>query len=148
MENNTLVTTEAENFLKAIGLEGTVTTIDTEDGYEVAIETPDTALLIGKHGNTLSSFEYLLTQMVAAKTEEFKRVIVEVGGYREERESYLQDLSMRLKEEVVATGIDKTIRGLKAWERRHVHMLLSEDNDVVTESEGEGRDRVLVIKKK
>ena len=123
-------------------------TIDTEDGYEVAIETPDTALLIGKHGNTLSSFEYLLTQMVAAKTEEFKRVIVEVGGYREERESYLQDLSMRLKEEVVATGADKTIRGLKPWERRHVHMLLSEDNDVVTESEGEGRDRVLVIKKK
>jgi spoIIIJ-associated protein len=86
--------------------------------------------------------------MVAAKQEEYKRVIVEVGGYREERESYLQDLANRLKEEVVSTGSEKTIRGLKPWERRLIHMMLVEDGQVETESSGEDRDRVLVIRKK
>lgn len=149
MENNLeLVKKEAEQLLAKIGLEGTVTVTDDENGYKLAIDSSDNALLIGKHGNTLSSFEYILAQIIAAQSEEFKRVIVEVGGYREEREAYLQDLALRLKDEVVTSGRDKIIRGLKPWERRHIHMIFVDDKEVVTESEGEDRERVLVLKKK
>jgi len=65
-----------------------------------------------------------------------------------EREEYLKGLVERLKEEVEETGSEKPVRGLKPWERRYVHMLLKDDEFVYSESEGEGRDRVLVIKKK
>ena len=148
MENLELVKEQAQELLSKASIDAKVDVSEDENGYHVSVDTEENALLIGKHGNTLSSFEYLLAQILAAKTGEYKRVIVEVGGYREERENYLKDLANRLKEEVLATDSEKTIRGLKPWERRYVHMLLAEDSDVLTESEGEDRDRVLVIKKK
>lgn len=143
-----IVKTETETLLAKAGLEGSVEVSNDENGINVSLTTSDTALVIGKHGNTLSSFEYILAQLVAAKTGEYARIIVEVGGYRQEREAYLHDLTTRLKEEVIATGAEKTIRGLKPWERRLVHMQLAEDSEVITESMGEERERVLVIKKK
>lgn len=148
MENNALVQQITDDLLKQIGIEATLSVSEDENGYHVALDTQENALLIGKHGNTLSSLEYLLGQMVALKQDEYKRVIVEVGGYREEREAYLTDLATRLKEEVIATGSEKIVRGLKPWERRLIHMLLVDDSEVTTESSGENRDRVLVIKKK
>ena len=148
MENNTLVQQAVQELLEKIGIEATSSVSEDENGYHVTLDTQENALLIGKHGNTLSSLEYLLGQILAAKQEEYKRVIVEVGGYREEREAYLSDLATRMKEEVMATGMEKTIRGLKPWERRLIHMMLVEDGEVTTESSGEDRDRILVIKKK
>jgi spoIIIJ-associated protein len=148
MENNTLVQQIALDLFAQIGIEATCSVTEDENGYHLAVDAQENALLIGKHGNTLSSLEYLLGQMVAAKQEEYKRVIVEVGGYREEREAYLKDLATRLKDEVIETGAEKTIRGLKPWERRLIHMILVEDGSVETESTGEDRDRVLIIRKK
>lgn len=138
---------EAEKLLSEIGFKAKATVTYDEEVFSVALDSEDNALLIGKHGNTLSSLEHVLALIVATKLGEFKRIVLEVGGYRKEREEYLKDLAERLQQEVVNTGIEKTVRGLKPWERRLVHMTLAE-SDVETESMGEGRDRVLVIRKK
>lgn len=147
-EINKTIQKEAEILLEKAGIEGTVRVESAEEGFQLFVDSQENALLIGKHGNTLSSFEYVLAMIVAKKTGEYKRLTIEVGGYRKEREEYLQDLAGRLRDEVLDTGIEKTIRGLKPWERRLVHMYLSEEPEVTTESTGEERDRVLVIKKK
>lgn len=140
---------EAEALFSKLGVQAKVEASESEDGIELSIDAgEDNALLIGKHGNTLSSLESIIALIVAKKTGEYKRVLIEIGGYREEREKYLTDLAIRLKEDVVASGYEKSVRGLKPWERRLIHMTLAEDTDVVTESTGEDRDRVLVIKKK
>ena len=139
---------ETEALLDKIGTNGTIEVAQADGSFNIHIDTDENALLIGKHGNTLSSLELILSLIVAKKTGEFKRVIVEVGGYREAREEYLRDLATRLHDEVIETGNERTVRGLKPWERRVIHMYLGETGDVVTESEGEERDRILVIKKK
>jgi len=146
-EINKIIEEEAEALLDKAGIKSSLTVTEDEENFKLAIDAEENALLIGKHGNTLSSLELVLSLIVAKKTGEYRRILIEVGGYREAREEYLRDLANRLKEEVVATGIEKTVRGLKPWERRVVHMQLSESGEVVTESEGEDRDRVLVIKK-
>jgi spoIIIJ-associated protein len=139
---------ETISLLEKLGISASVEVEAEEDLRKVIIDTEENALLIGKHGTTLSSLEYILTLLMSAKLGEFRRVQIEVGGYREEREQYLKDLATRLKEEVLSSGYEKKVHGLKPWERRLVHMHLSEDGDVVTESTGEDRERVLVIKKK
>jgi spoIIIJ-associated protein len=144
---NKTIQEEAESIITKASINGSVR-IEEEDGsYKVHIDTDENALLIGKHGNTLSSLESILSLIIAKKTGEFRRLVVEVGGYRQEREQYLRDLAERLREEVISTGIEKTVRGLKPWERRIIHLELSESGEVTTESMGEDRDRVLVIKK-
>ncbi len=137
-----------EELFEKIGIIATVSVEKEEDLYKVAISTEENALLIGKHGNTLSSLEYVLTQIVSTKEGSFTRIIVEVGGYREEREEYLENLAEKIKQEVLETGVQKSLRGLKPWERRVVHMYLSTDPSLVTESVGEGRDRELLVSKK
>ena len=82
-----------EELFEKIGIIATVSVEKEEDLYKVAISTEENALLIGKHGNTLSSLEYVLTQLVSTKEGSFTRIIVEVGGYREEREEYLENLA-------------------------------------------------------
>ncbi len=146
MEN---IETKVKELFKLLEIEAEITVSESDESFTIAIDAKDdNALLIGKHGNTLTSLEYIIYILCVKDLETPKRILVEIGGYREEREAYLADLAQRLKEEVVTTGVEKTVRGLKPWERRHIHMVLSEDTDVMTESEGEDRDRVLVIKKK
>ncbi|HVZ67106.1 MAG TPA: R3H domain-containing nucleic acid-binding protein [Patescibacteria group bacterium] len=147
-EINKTIQTEAEALLDKVGIKATVKVKEDGEGFKLHLDGEENALLIGKHGNTLSSLELVLALIVAKKVGEFKRIIIEVGGYRQEREDYLRDLAGRLRQEVLESGNDKIVRGLKPWERRVIHMYLSENDDVVTESEGEDRDRILVIKKK
>ena len=147
-EKATIIKEETELLLKKAGVDATIEVKEADDGFKVHVDAAENALLIGKHGNTLSSLELVLSLITAKKMDEFQRIILEVGGYREAREDYLIDLAERLREEVMATGSEKQVRGLKPWERRIIHMHLGESPEVVTESEGEERDRVLVIKKK
>lgn len=143
-----LIKKEVEALFAEIGLPTSAVVEAREEVFHITVDTQDNALVIGKHGNTLAALEHLIMLIVANKLGEFKRVMLEVGGYRQEREQYLLELADRLKSEVTETGVEKSIRGLKPWERRLVHMTLAEDGSVETESTGEDRDRILVIKKK
>lgn len=144
-----IIKKEAEALLSQIGIKSDVEVNSSEEGFTASFDAgEDNALLIGKHGNTLSSFELILTLIVANKLGEFRRVTVEVGSYRAEREQYLENLADKLKEEVVTSGYEKQVRGLKPWERRYVHLYLEKDDQVTTESVGEDRDRTLIIKRK
>jgi len=147
LENN--IKDEAQKLLDLLEIESTISVGKEDDSYRVGIDAGEqNAFLIGKHGNTLAAFELILKMIIAQKSGEYHQITIEIGNYRSEREEYLQGLVGRLKEEVEATGSDKPIKGLKPWERRYVHMLLKDDEMVYSESEGEGRDRFLVIKKK
>lgn len=148
-KENKIIKTVVEKLLKEIGITTTVEVESGEESFTVSLDAgEDNALLIGKHGNTLASLELVATLIVTNKLGEFRRVMIEVGSYRAEREQYLQELADKLKEEVITSGYEKSIRGLKPWERRFLHMYLQEDSDVTTESIGEDRERTLIIKKK
>lgn len=148
-KENKIIKEEVEKLLKELGIKSTIELEEKEESLIVRLDAgDDNALLIGKHGNTLASLELVITLIVSNKLGEFRRATIEVGSYRSEREQYLEELASKLRDEVVNSGYEKTVRGLKPWERRFVHMLLQEDTDVMTESTGEDRDRVLVIKKK
>lgn len=148
-KENKIIREEVENLLKELEIKSTIELEEKEESLIVRLDAgDDNALLIGKHGNTLASLELVITLIVSNKIGEFRRVTIEVGSYRSEREQYLEELASKLRDEVVDSGYEKTVRGLKPWERRFVHMLLQEDSDVMTESTGEDRDRVLVIKRK
>ena len=130
MEDKLLVVQDVtKELLEQIGLAAEIEVQAEDDIFNVSINADDNALLIGKHGNTLSSFEHILALAAAQKLGDFHRIIVEVGDYRKEREQYLEDLVGRLRDEVTGGSGEKTIRGLKPWERRFVHMLLAEDGN-------------------
>ena len=112
------------------------------------IETEETGLLIGFHGRTLESFQMILGMIAAKELGTWERVYVNVGDYREKREEALMYMAQRASERAIATGRPVDLAHLSAAERRVIHLTLSGDERVSTESVGEGRDRKLVISPK
>lgn len=135
-----------EEFLKQTGVDGTFETSYDAGEIAVTLETEDTGIVIGYHGEVLEALQLLLSLVIAKELGEFYRVHVEVGDYKKNRESYLQNLALNAKERALDENTEQVISSLRPWERRVVHLFLQEDEEVETESIGEGRDRVLVVK--
>lgn len=117
-----------------------------ENEVAVTLNTEDSGIVIGYHGEVLESLQLVLSLAISKKQGVFTRVSVEVGDYKKNRSDWLENLAIRAKEKALLQNSEVPLTNLKSWERRIVHMLLQEDTEVVSESVGEGRNRTLVIK--
>jgi spoIIIJ-associated protein len=128
--------------------------ISLEEGDEdvkyikISFDGEDLGYMIGNRGRHLDSIQYILQLMVGKITEQDPnyRVLVDVGGYRQERNSHLEEMALQKADDVRILGEAIDLPPMKPADRRAVHIALSEYDDIVTESEGEGRDRHIVIK--
>ena len=120
-----------------------------EEGLiSVNLETTESGLLIGFHGETLYSFQLVLGLMVFKQVGEWLKVVVEIGDYRAKRAEQLSAMAVAYANQAISTGQPVYLPPLPPSERRVVHLALQERTDVVTESEGEGNSRRVVVKPK
>jgi len=138
----------AEGLIAGLGFSAEVkVTEDTTAGLvKVQIESPEAASLIGFHGENLQAIQLILSFMVYQILGEWIRINVNVGDYQQKREEQLTKLALNLAMKAKFSGEVQSIPNLTAAERRIVHLALSDYPDVVSESEGEGRERILTIK--
>ena len=132
----------------ALEIDGTFSIEEDGEIINVLMETKDTGLVIGYHGEALESLQLILSLAIAKKLGSFRRVSIEVDGYKKNRVEYLEKLAQQMKEKALEENQEQVLNDLRSWERRVVHMILQDDDAVVSESEGRGRERVLVIKPK
>jgi len=112
------------------------------------IEGEDLGLLIGRRGTTLAALQYLVNVMLTRKMESRVLVTVDVEHYHRRREDTLRQLAQRMADRVSHSRRPMTLEPMPANERRIIHLALSEDEDVVTSSVGEGDERKVVIRPK
>ncbi len=138
--------------LKLLDVDGDFKILESKDADSesvgIVVNTKDTGVVIGYHGDTLDGLQLVLSLCVARKLGKFIRISIDVGDYKKNRTEWLKTLAMETKERVMSEGKEITIPELKSWERRIVHLLLEGDKEVVSQSQGEGRDRVLVVSPK
>ena len=115
---------------------------------DVQIDSDEAALLIGFHGETIQAIQVILSFLVHKSLGNWLKVMVNVGDYRQKREEQLTKLAMNLAMKVKFSGEAQIVPSLSPAERIIVHLALTDHPDVCSESEGEGRDRQLVIKPK
>ncbi len=137
-----------EKFFSLLEIEGTFALEENDETLEVMMETKDTGIVIGYHGEVLESLQLILSLAVAKKIGRFIRVSIEVDGYKKNRTEYLHNLAMQVKEKALTEKKEQILSSLKSWERRIIHLYLQDDEEVVSESEGEGKERVLIIRPK
>jgi spoIIIJ-associated protein len=113
-----------------------------------SINSEENPILIGKNGKTLESIQFYLRQIVNNYSDERLIVLVDIGGYKDNRKRQLEILATKTAKEVARTRVEAKLRPMNAYERRIIHTKLAEWRDVTTISEGEGQDRHLVIKPK
>lgn len=142
-----VVKTVVEEILSRLGAPAIIeVTQGEEKSFVVRLETEESGLLIGYHGETLASLQMIVGLVVFRRLGEWSRVVLEVGDYRARREEQLRAMAESYAAQVLVTGEPMYLPSLPPLERRVVHLALQGRSDVRTESEGEGRMRRLVIK--
>ncbi len=108
----------------------------------------DQNALIGRRGETMDALQFLLNLVVGRQVDLWTRVIVDIEGYRLRRKFALINLAKRTAEQVQTRNQAIPLEVMPPYERRIIHMALSDHPDVVTESSGvEPERRVIVLPK-
>ncbi len=108
----------------------------------------DLGILIGKHGQTLDSLQYI-TNLIANKNASQRiRIVIDVENYRSRRVETLTTLAKRLASKVRRTGEKIVLEPMNPHERKVIHMALQDDRRIATNSEGEEPYRYVVIELK
>jgi spoIIIJ-associated protein len=115
---------------------------------DIQVNESDSGILIGYHGETINAIQLVLGLMVYKDAGEWSRVVVNVGDYRQKRTDYLTDLAEDTAAKVIESGEAMALYNLNPFERRVVHTALSKNDQVTTESQGEGKNRFLVVSPK
>ena len=113
----------------------------------IELSVPSTemnSLLIGKNAETLRSMQLLLSAALRSQDAATSRVNIDIADYKKQRAEKVAKQAREWIEEVIRTG-DSYVARLNAADRRIVHHVASEYSNIETFSEGEGRDRKIII---
>ena len=138
-----------EDILSFFGLNTDVRVGADEDVIEMSIpSTHLNAFLIGQHGETLRNLQQLVSMTLRTKEAELFRINIDVADYKRQRNDRLVVQAEDWVKKVRETGETMHLKPMSPAERRVVHQAVSDYSDVETHSEGEGRDRHIVLSKK
>ncbi len=115
--------------------------------YRVDIDTSDSALLIGYHGENAYALQHILKTILYKKTNQNIFVVIDVDGYRKRQEESVVTLAKKKVELLRKTGQRQILPPMSPFFRRTVHLALTGADyaDIVTESSGEGDNRAVTL---
>ena len=131
-------------------IEASVTLLDVDNAdKQINIDGKDVGVLIGHHGETLDSLQYLVNLAANQKTEgekrDFVKITVDVEGYRAKREETLRSLARRMADRVIKYKKSVMLEPLTPYERRIIHSEVQNIKGVSTNSIGSENNRKVVI---
>jgi spoIIIJ-associated protein len=158
IHNEKNVTEVAEEILEMLldlmGIEATIIpeSLQTTNGEEQVtlplafnIQGEDLGILIGRRGQTLAALQYVVRLIINHQMKVWTPIVIDVEGYKQRRSEALQALAVRIAEQVRVKGVPFTLEPMPAYERRIIHLALTDHPDVITESTGEGDARKVVV---
>ena len=121
----------------------------TNDDKVINIDGENAGVLIGHHGDTLDSLQYL-ANLAANKKEdgvkrEYVKITVDVEGYRAKREMTLRNLARRMADKVLKYKKSVMLEPMNPYERRIIHSEIQHIEGVSTNSIGSENNRKIVI---
>jgi spoIIIJ-associated protein len=124
-------------------------TIDEYDGGDgeliFDVSNADLALLIGRHGKTLESLQYIFSAIVHNKLGFKFPVVVDIESYKSRRRAKLEAIAKSGAARAIQRKQEIRLHPMKSYERKVVHLTLRNNKNVVTHSEGQEPNRCVVI---
>ncbi len=138
-----------EELLGLMRFDATVKKDVEGDKITLSIEAgEDSSILIGKRGKNLNGLQYIVNRVAARKDPDARPVTIDIEGYRERRKDSLESMARRLVAKCKSSRRPVETEPLSAADRRLIHMALKDDDDVQTQSRGDGPYKNVVIRPK
>jgi spoIIIJ-associated protein len=135
-----------EQLLQLMGFPATIEEHHLDDGLLLEVKTEESGRLIGRQGQTLTQLQYILNRLLFHQDPSVPKIMVDVGGYREQVREALVKKAQEAAEKVRRWGDTVELEPLNAFDRRIVHNALRDDPGVETHSvEVEGTSKKAIL---
>ena len=146
-----LVQESADKLLSHMGVKAKASVSEDKETETIIVDIDpgnEAGLLIGRHGETLNSIQSILAIVLRQKIDEWIHIVVNAGDWRQRQEERLVALAKQAVERAKETGQPQHLYNLSSSERRVIHLSISKEKGIETESVGEGEERYLIVKPK
>lgn len=116
-----------------------------DGGVVVDVECEDHGIVIGRRGETLDAVQYLASLVANKGKDDYARVSLNIGDYRQKREATLVALAEKTAKQVLRTGRKVTLEPMNPYERHIIHTAIQGIEHVSTHSVGSNIDRRVVV---
>ena len=127
-----------------MGLDLQASIIDADDHVTINLAGPDEAPLLKRKGEGLDALQHLGNSVFRHDVDE-KRLVVDCGAFRKLKDRELQQMAQFMMEKVRTTGVTQEMGPLNSYARRIVHLEVNASKDVVSESQGDGALKTVII---
>lgn len=117
----------------------------TDDGYEIAFDGKGLGVAIGRKGDTLDALQHLASLIANREHNEYVRITLNPGGYREKRRNTLVELAVRTAKKAKEKERNYSLEPMNAYERRIIHNAVQTVEGVLSWSIGENDNRRVVV---
>ena len=118
---------------------------ENKEVVDIALLIEEPQMLIGQNGQTLFEFSRLLKIILNKKLQKDFYVNVDINDYKKKKVEFLKELAKTTADQVVQTKEKKELPPMPSYERIVIHAELASRQDIISESQGEGNERHIVI---
>jgi spoIIIJ-associated protein len=145
MSKHDEITAFVQSVTDKMGLHLTASIEEMPDGLRVNLDGEDGNVLIRKQGEALASLQHIVSAVYRHETIEGRRLVVDCLGYRKGKDAELRQMALFLGEKAKTTGLAQEIGPLNPYERRIVHLAVSEIVGISSESIGDAFEKTVII---
>jgi spoIIIJ-associated protein len=145
MATTTEISAFVEEVVSAMGLNLKAEPEEMEDGLRINLTGEDGALLTRRQGEALAALQHIVAAVFRQDLDERRRLVVDCQGYRKTKDAELRQMAKFLAEKARDTGLAQEIGPLNPYERRIVHLAVSEVEKVSSESIGDAFEKTVII---
>ena len=148
-DNEKKVVSYLTSILENMGVENISINLEVkEDGTRINFDGDKLGVAIGRKGETLDAIQHLVSLVANRGKEDYIRITLNPGSYRQKREEILVSLANKSAAKAIKFNKNVILEAMNSYERRIIHNILTNNKKVYTESSGEEPNRFVVIKPK
>jgi spoIIIJ-associated protein len=145
MAKTSEITEFVQSVAQKMGLDLKAVAEEMPDGLRVNLDGEDGSLLIRRQGEALAALQHIVSAVYRHETIEGRRLVVDCQGYRKGKDAELRQMALFLGEKAKNTGLAQEIGPLNPYERRIVHLAVSEIQGISSESIGDAFEKTVII---
>ncbi len=134
-----------EKIVSTMGLTLTAEAEEMPDGLRINLNGEDGALLTRRQGEALAALQHIVAAVFRQDVDERRRLVVDCQGFRKSKDAELRQMARFMAEKARDTGLAQEIGPLNPYERRIVHLAVSEVDKVSSESIGDAFEKTVII---
>lgn len=134
-----------DTVVAAMGLNLTAEPEEMPDGVRINLNGDDGSLLTRRQGEALAALQHIVGAVFRPDVDERRRLVVDCQGYRQSKDAELKQMARFMAEKARDSGHAQEIGPLNPYERRIVHLAVSEVENVSSESIGDAFEKTVII---